>query len=88
MLLSDKLNGPHHEKTYLTGLLPGGTLTFQTPDGDFHCFYPCEIILSLTYPYQPAGKIKNEQPHVGPYTSCNSFHDIIVMLKLRYYVTF
>ena len=38
---------------------------YHTLDRDFCCFYLCEIILSyLTCPYQPVGKIKNEQPDV------------------------
>ena len=44
-----------------------------TPERDFRCFYPCEIILS--HPYQPMGKIKNEQPHAG----CTSIRDVIEM---------
>ena len=48
---------------------------------DSCCFYPCEIIL---YPYQPVGKIKNEQLHAGR----ASISDIIVMLKLRHHVAY
>ena len=36
----------------------------------------------LTYPYQPVGKIKNEQPRVGR----TSIRDVIVMLTLRHHV--
>ena len=48
---------------------------FCTPDQDFRCFYPCEI-LSI-YLYHPEGKIKNEQPRVG----FTSILDVIKMLK-------
>ena len=36
----------------------------------------------LTHPYQPLGKIKNEQPHA----SRTSIGDVIVMLKWRHHV--
>ena len=50
----------------------------RTPDRDFRCFHPCEIILFyLTYPYQPVGEKKNEELYVGR----TSISDAVVMLK-------
>ena len=36
----------------------------------------------LTYPYQPMGNIKNEQPRAAR----TSIRDVIVLLKLRHHV--
>ena len=47
-----------------------------TPDRNFRCFNPCEIILSHI-PVPAHGKDKNEEPHAGR----TSIHDVIVMLK-------
>ena len=53
---------------------------FRTPDRDFRCFHPREIILFyLTYPYQPLGKIRKTNrhtsapgwTHVDPWCLCN-----------------
>ena len=46
-----------------------------TPDRDFRCFYPCEIIL---YPYQKVGKIKMNSSMLAAHQSVSV---IIVMLK-------
>ena len=53
-----------------------------TPDQDFHCFYPCNIILShILIPACRKGKNRTaaRQPHTGR----TSIHDVIVKLKLR-----
>ena len=44
--------------------LPQGGMGFSlTPDRDYCCFYPCEMIISQI-PVPAPGKDKNEQPHV------------------------
>ena len=52
-----------------------------TPDQDFHCIYPCEIILSHI-PIPAHGKIKKEQPHVRHM----SIRDVIIVLKWHHLV--
>ena len=44
------------------------------------------IYLTYMYPYQPYGKIKNEQAHAGGHTGRTSIRDVIVMLKRHHYV--
>ena len=63
----------HRPKTNLPYRLLGNLS--RTPDRDFRCFFPCEIIISHIYLYQSVGKIKKRTaarwPHVPPWRHCN-----------------
>ena len=58
-------------------------LLSHTPDWNFRCFYPCEIILQiiLSHISIPACGKKRTAAHW-----CTPFYDGIVMLKLHYHV--
>ena len=54
------------------------TLYSCTPDRDFRCFYPYEIILSQI-PVPARGKEKKLTAARWPHAGHTSIHDIIVM---------
>ena len=60
-------------------------LYFRTPDQDFPCFYPCEIILSHT-PVPALGKDKKWIAACHPHAGRTSICDVIVMLKWHHHV--
>ena len=52
-----------------------------TSDRDFHCCYPCEIILSYL-PISAVGKIKKEQLHIGRMLAARSMRYCYVKMAL------
>ena len=54
----------------------------RTPDQDFCCFCPCEIILSHI-PITACGIDKNRTAACQPHAGCRSICEVIVMFKLR-----
>ena len=57
----------------------------RTPDRDFCCFYPCEIILSHIL-VQDLGKDKKRTAARRPDAGRRSIRDVIVILKWRQHV--